>query len=191
MKRREDGRDERGGDGRRPRAPVTLTGAGLFALLAWASSPVDAAPEAVASAAPVAPAANRVGVVVGLASPWGEAGVSYQRALHPLFAFEIGVGAGLMGFHFVALPKVSLGSEAAHLFVDAGPSVTVKDAVGTWIAGELGFESTSGPWTRSFSAGAIILAKGSLVAPICLDQCRMLGPGFWLPEIRVNVGYNF
>jgi len=178
----------------RARAMVSLcaTVVGAIAIMLVASS-ADAAPEVVATASPVATTPNKLALVLGLASPWGELGVSYQRKIRPSLALETGVGLGATGLQLAALPKLLLGSGAAHLYVEAGPSLTLNDQAGAglWAAGEVGFESTFGSWTLGFGAGASILAAGAVREPICFDVCSDVHAGAWLPEIRLVVGRNF
>jgi len=154
----------------------------------------QAAPDAVLTASPVGTTTpNKLAVVLGLASPWGELGVSYQRQLRPSLALETGVGLGATGLQLAVLPKLLIGSGAARLYLEAGPSLTLNDQAGAglWAAGEVGFESTFGNWTLGFGAGAGILAAGAVREPICFDACSNLQPGVWLPEIRLVVGRNF
>ncbi len=108
---------------------------------------------------------NKLALVLGLASPWGEIGFSYQRMLSPALALD----------------------------VEAGPSLTLADQslAGLWAAGEVGFESSFGHWTLGFGAGAAILVAGQVREPICFDSCPTWQPGTWLPEVRLVVGRNF
>lgn len=168
--------------------------AAVVALAAALAAPaVHAEPETVAASGPVSATPNKLAAVVGLASPWGELGISYQRRLRPSFALETGIGTGATGLQLVALPKWLFGSGGAHLYIEAGPSLTLENQVGAglWATGEVGFESTFGNWTLGFGAGAGLLVAGEVKTPICFDECSTRGAGAWLPEIRLAIGRNF
>src|SRR4051812_12701567 len=97
-----------------------------------------AAPEAAATAARAVENPNRLALVLGLGSPWGELGVTYQRRFGQTLALETGVGVGGTGVQVAALPKLLFGSGAARFYVEAGPSLTFGDRepAGLWAAGE-------------------------------------------------------
>jgi hypothetical protein len=172
-----------------------VLGVGMAAAAALAATSAQAAPEVTAAAAGAAtPAAqNKVALVLGLASPWGELGVSYQRKVAPSLAIETGLGIGGTGAQLAVLPKLLVGSGDARLFVEAGPSVTLSDraGAGVWATGEIGFEASFSAWTLGFGAGAGLLVAGEVAAPICFDACSTVKPGVWLPEIRLTIGRTF
>ena len=177
-------------------AHLPLFAAALATIAILLGAPgAHAAPDAVLTASPAGTTTpNKLAVVLGLGSPWGELGVSYQRQLRPSLALETGVGLGATGLQLAVLPKLLIGSGAARLYLEGGPSLTLSDEAGAglWAAGEVGFESTFNSWTLGFGAGASILAAGEVRVPICfVGDCSNLQPGTWLPEIRLVVGRNF
>lgn len=172
------------------------TAAATALALVLGAGRAHAAPAATATAPAAAiPAApnNKLALVLGLASPWGEMGLSYQRYVAPSFALETGVGIGATGGQLVVLPKLLLGSGNARFYVEGGPSVTLTDksGAGVWASGEIGFESSFGGFVLGFGAGAGILVAGEVPFPICIDECSTMKPGTWMPEIRLTLGYAF
>jgi hypothetical protein len=174
-----------------------LMGVGMAATMAMTlvlgARPAVAAPDATATAKGTPATPNKLALTVGLASPLGELGFSYQRLVAPSFALETGFGVGMTGVQVAALPKLLFGTGNARLFIEAGPSATFSDRTGPglWAAAEVGFESSFGAWTLGFGGGAGILVAGEVPVPICIDSCSTLKAGTWLPEIRLTVGRNF
>jgi hypothetical protein len=169
---------------------VVAAAAALGTTVEAPSAHADAA-DVVATRAPLG-SPNKLSLVLGLASPWGEAGIAYQRKLSDSFALEGGLGTGLTGAQVVLLPKVLFGSGTSRLYLEAGPSLTFGDTagLGLWATSEVGFESSFGKWTLGFGAGAGVLVAGGFTG-LCFDTCSISEPGKWMPEIRLTVGRNF
>jgi hypothetical protein len=178
---------------RKKRVGVGMAAAAALAVVVVAPR-AHAAPEATAAANVVPSTPNKLALVVGLASPWGELGVSYQRELTRSFVIETGVGVGPTGLQTMLLPKLLIGSGSTRLYLEGGPSLTIGDRAGgpgVWATGEIGFESSFGNWAFSMGGGAGILVAGTIQAPICFDACSTRPPGIWLPEIRLAIGRRF
>jgi hypothetical protein len=166
-------------------AVASLTAA-LLGTVARAQSDPAAATIA---AAPERP--NRLGLVLGLGSPWGAIGVAYQRRLGETLAIEGGAGLGPTGFQAAALPKLLFGRRT-RFYVQGGPSLTASpSSTGLWADAELGFEVNPGNWTFGFGGGVGVLVAGSVQSPICFDACSTFGPGKLFPEIRFQLARNF
>src|SRR5262245_27218689 len=71
---------------------------------------------------------NRLGVDLGIGSALGARGLTYQFALSRWWRFEGGVGWGLSGVQFSAMPKVALGGENCSFIAGFGPAVGVGSA---------------------------------------------------------------
>jgi hypothetical protein len=176
--------------------PQVIARANILAMVLatlGAAAPARAAPEAADTAAPAVENPNRVALVLGLGTPWGELGLTYQRRVGQKLALEAGVGLGATGVQLAALPKLSFGSGRARFYIEAGPTLTLggQESTGVWAAGEIGFEASLGRVTLGLGAGASVLAAGKVKSPICFDACSTVGPGVISPDIRLTVGFNF
>ena len=161
----------------------------LIAALASSVARAEEPPVAVTAPAPAPEPRNKLALVAGLGSPWGELGAAYQRSLGESFAIETGVGYGLTGLQAALLPKLLIGSGKGRLYIQAGPSLTIGSNYGVWAAGEIGGEFSLGRWALTFGAGAGVLVDGSV--RICFFECNTMRPGHWLPETRLSFGRAF
>ncbi len=170
-----------------------LVSAGIIvAVCAVARAEPVASPVAPATAAPYP--RNRLALVLGIGSPFGEVGLSYQRQLAPSFAIEGGVGAGLTGTQFPLLAKTMTGGGQMHVYLEVGPSLSLRESkTALWAVAEVGLELSLGNWIVAFGAGATVIVAGS-VPDFCFGFCdtySTLDRGFWIPEIRLTLGRRF
>jgi hypothetical protein len=160
----------------------------VIAALASSLARAEAPPVAVTAPAP----RNKLALVAGLGSPWGELGAAYQRALGESFAIETGVGYGATGIQAALLPKLLVGSGKGRFYIQAGPSLTIGSHIGVWAAGEIGGEFSLGRWVLTFGAGAGVLVGGSARQPIDFSgPGSTLRPWFVMPETRLSFGRAF
>ena len=129
-----------------------LVSAGIIvAVCAVARAEPVASPVAPATAAPYP--RNRLALVLGIGSPFGEVGLSYQRQLAPSFAIEGGVGAGLTGTQFPLLAKTMTGGGQMHVYLEVGPSLSLRESkTALWAVAEVGLELSLGNWIVAFGA---------------------------------------
>ena len=174
------------------RGPSLVGAVAITAALAAGTARAEAPPAAAPRAAAALTSKHKLAFVMGLATPWGELGASYQRSFVPSVALETGFGLGATGAQLVLLPKLLLGSGGTRAYFAAGPSLTIGNAEpGLWAAGEFGVDASFDAWVLTFGAGAGILVAGSVQTPICFDACSRWQPGRWLPDLRFSVGRAF
>lgn len=107
----------------------------------------------------------------GLASAVGEIGGTLTYAAVPALQIELGIGLGITGLQFSAMPKLSLGHlPRYHLILGLGPSLSglQKDIEGVvqysvWLNGEVGYEYRS-------PAGFSFLVAGGFTYALASDQ---------------------
>ncbi len=152
---------------------------------------------------------NEVRADLGVASAVGFGGVTYTRTLSDRVSLEGGVGYGLSGMQFSAMPRLAFpaGGQAA-FFVGLGPSLSVKRldtgdvggafrryGEGLWVNAEGGLHVTgrSGV-TLSVSFGAAVGLWGNYMLrepqPFLSDAYAGIR-GLVTPQGRIGLGYAF
>jgi hypothetical protein len=163
----------------------------LIAALASSVARAQEQPVAVTAPAHAHAPRNKLALVAGLGSPWGELGAAYQRALGESFAIETGVGYGLTGAQAALLPKLLIGSGKGRFYIQAGPSLTIGSGTAVWAAGEIGGEFSFGRWVLTCGGGAGVLVDGSVRAPGFAGPGSTVTPWFVVPETRLSFGRAF
>jgi hypothetical protein len=182
--------------------PAWLVGVALVGVV-WTGASVHAEGD-VAPNEPQAPAARpRLGMSLGLLTPFGELGLEYAQPLGPMLEIGAGLGVGLAGVQGFVMPRlhgsgarffdvglgVSLGrvQEPEICFSGPGDCGAPSSAVALWANLEVGWTKT---WDQAFvrifgGAGRIVL-RGQ-----CSSGYSMCGPietGLMLPSLGMTVG---
>ncbi len=169
---------------KRPGRLILAACATVIAALASSVARAEDPPVAVTAPVPAPAPRNKLALVAGLATPWGELGAAYQRALGESFAIETGVGYGATGIQAALLPKLLVGSGKGRFYIQAGPSLTIgPSSHGVWAAGEVGGEFSFGRWVLTCGGGAGVLVEGRSgnpsTSPARAPPC---GRGSWRPR---------
>jgi hypothetical protein len=145
----------------------------------------------------------RVSASVGLFTPTGELGAEYTQPLAPGFEVGVGVGAGLSGAQFAAMPRLRFGRGYFAMTLGAGVSggplrvpgfcwgegsCMDDKANALWINGEIGaqFTSRGGLAFRIFGGVGAVATHGECTS----GDCRSIDD-LWLPYLGVSLGHTF
>jgi hypothetical protein len=102
-----------------------MSRAGLLMIVGVLATPARAERQLEPAVASPQPSVQQVALEVGIASPIGSIGVTYQRELASRFVIEAGVGYGVTGMQLEAMPKVVLAHGTCRYLVSAGASLAL------------------------------------------------------------------
>jgi len=144
----------------------------------------------------------RVSASIGLFTPTGEIGAEYTQPLTPGFEVGVGVGAGLTGAQFAAMPRLRFGRGPFAITLGVGvsggpfrPNFCLGEdpcmdgqVDALWINGEVGGQITS----RAGLAFRVFGGVGAVAATVrcTAGTCGSID-GQVLPFLGVSLGHTF